>query len=154
MIKPRLSMQIFTCVECRSEFRTARTHVMGKAIDAWWAGRGSRCTACLDKAAKTQPSYSTIEEEFWHFHKINFFVYDALVTEGRKLLARGHTRLGIGMLYERLRWQVFMETVDDDYDFKLPNNYRSHYARLIMKQEPDFAGVFQLAELRSTRRAT
>jgi hypothetical protein len=29
-------------------------------------------------------------------------------------------------------------------DFKLNNNYRAHYARLIMHQEPDLDGIFEL----------
>lgn len=31
-----------------------------------------------------------------------------------------------------------------DPDFKLNNSYRAYYARLIMAQEPDLAGLFAL----------
>ncbi len=151
-----------------------RTHYMGKPITDWWAGRGRRCSRCIASPVPKPrpqmilvspppapptpppppvpaPTLGRIEEQFEVFHENNPHVYEALVREGRSLLARGHRKLGISMLYERLRWQVYMETHDDEHDFKLPNNYRSYYARLIMRQEPDFEGVFALAELRSTR---
>ena len=38
-------------------------------------------------------------------------------------------------------------TTDEHSGFKLNNNYRSRYARLIMEQEADLEGVFQIREL-------
>ena len=85
------------------------------------------------------------ERRFQTFHTENPQVYRALVALARKAVRRGHRRIGIGMLYEVLRWQTMLATTDPD--FKLNNNYRSRYARLIMAQEPDLAGVFELREL-------
>lgn len=91
----------------------------------------------------------TIAEQFAIFHDINPHVYDNLVRMARDLVARGHQRVGVGMLFEVLRWSS-MRT--DSEAWKLNNNYRSHYARLIMATEDDLAGVFETRELREEAR--
>ena len=61
---------------------------------------------------------------------------------------RGVTQYGIGGLFEVLRWQRRMETVDPASDYKLNNNYRSFYARLLMEREPELRDFFELRSLR------
>jgi hypothetical protein len=90
---------------------------------------------------------SRLDREFYDFHAKNPAVYRKLVELARQAKASGRTRVGIGMLYEVVRWHVFLITTDDEY--KLNNNHRSRYARLIMEQEPDLAGIFELRELHS-----
>lgn len=87
-----------------------------------------------------------LEREWRAFHAANPQVYAALVREARVLLARGHKRLGVGMLWEVLRWQRMLHTTDPA-GWKLNNNHRSRYARLMMEQEPDLRGVFETREL-------
>lgn len=89
----------------------------------------------------------SIEDNFREFHHHNPWVYDALVTLARDEHHRGADSIGIGMLYEVLRWQYRRATRDHGSDFKLNNNYRSRYARLIMDQEPDLVDVFQTREI-------
>lgn len=94
---------------------------------------------------------STIEDDFWRFHRENPHVYVRLVELARTWRRRrGSRRLGIGMLFEVLRWEVAMRTTGED--FKLNNNYRSYYARLIMQREPDLAGVFDTRRLHAQER--
>lgn len=95
------------------------------------------------------PQPGTIEEAFLEFHTANPWVYDALVKLARDLLERGHNRCGIGMLFEVLRWQWARSTTDPSSEFKLNNNYRSRYARLIMEREPDLAEAFEVRGLRA-----
>ena len=85
----------------------------------------------------------TIDRQFRVFHARNPWVYTELVAMTRDLVSRGHTRVGIGMLFEVLRWQTMRATTDPASDFRLNNNYRSRYARLIMDTCPDLAGVFE-----------
>jgi hypothetical protein len=92
-------------------------------------------------------SQPTIAEMFAEFHRINPHVYDALVKLARQSLVRGK-RTGIGALFEVLRWQWVIETGSVD-EFRLNNNMRSRYARLIMAQEPDLEGFFDIRELRA-----
>ena len=81
--------------------------------------------------------------KFEDFHAANPNVYDVLVALARQwITATGRNKLGIGALYERARWEIALATGDPDY--KLNNNFRAFYARLIMRQEADLAGLFDL----------
>lgn len=86
-------------------------------------------------------------QRFENFHAANPHVYTALVALARRLKNRGHQRIGMGMLFEVLRWQWMMGTDDPHSEYRLNNNYRSRYARLIMQQEPDLADVFETRRL-------
>jgi len=90
---------------------------------------------------------SSIEEQFKDFHGANSHVYIELVRMARQLRENGQVAFGIGCLWEVLRWRAAMETDDPSTDFKLNNNYRSRYARLIMAQEPDLDGFFSIRTL-------
>ena len=90
---------------------------------------------------------SKIEQAFLQFHADNPLVYDELVALAKDLRSRQYDTLGIGMLFEVLRWRRMKLVAGNDYDFKLNNNYRAYYARLIMEREPDLAGVFNTREL-------
>lgn len=90
----------------------------------------------------------TIEQDFWTFHAANPHVYRRLVVLARELVGRGHTKLGIGMLFEVLRWQSMLATALDHTGLLLNNSYRSYYAREIMRREPDLDGAFETRRLR------
>lgn len=92
------------------------------------------------------PPAGSIAADFAAFHEHNRWVYDALVTMAYRLRNSGHDRIGIGMLFEVLRWQWYT-TTSTLGDYKLNNNYRSRYARLIMECEPGLAGVFETRSL-------
>lgn len=87
----------------------------------------------------------TILEAFQRFHNENPQVYVELVKLSRRLTARGTERIGIGMLFEVLRYRHALRTRGDV--FQLNHNYRSYYARLIMLREPDLRGAFELRKL-------
>jgi len=84
----------------------------------------------------------TLDQQFEAFHAENPHVYEML----RRLsldAARLGRRVGIGMLFEVLRWQNAMTTTDEASEFKLNNNYRAFYARLLMEREPELDGYFE-----------
>lgn len=89
----------------------------------------------------------TIDADFLAFHSANPHIYDALVSLARRAKAAGRRKAGIGMLWEVLRWDIFIRTTGTEY--KLNNNYRSRYARLIMHREPDLADFFETRVLTS-----
>ena len=89
-----------------------------------------------------------IDVSFAEFHTENPHVYDELVAMARKARAAGHKVIGIGMLWEVLRWNHLFTTTTDRQGFKLNNDLRSRYAREIMAREPDLDGIFNLRELR------
>ena len=94
-----------------------------------------------------EPHPDSLEAAFDEFHRRNPWVYDALVRLARDLRSRGRERVGIGMLFEVLRWQWALATTDASSDFRLNNNYRSRYARLIMDNEADLDGMFETRKL-------
>jgi hypothetical protein len=91
----------------------------------------------------TQSFDQTIADRFEDFHKANPHVYSTLVWLAKQWRRRtGGRKLGIKTLYERTRWELSLDT--NDPDFKLNNNFTAFYARLIMLNEPDLAGMFDL----------
>ena len=89
-----------------------------------------------------------IEIDFWAFHRSNPQVYMELRDLARRLRNAGRRRHGIAALFEVLRYNRALTTVGDD--FELNNNYRALYARLLMKNEPELAGFFELRKRQPT----
>lgn len=87
-----------------------------------------------------------IQKAFEKFHADNPYVYRTLVDLAKTAKANGHKRVGIGLLWERMRWYYTMEN-KGGIKFRLNNNFRSRYARIIMQNEPSLAGFFNTREL-------
>jgi len=96
------------------------------------------------KTADLRIGDDEIARRFWVFHRSEPAVYRELVWLARRLKRRGYKRGGIGMLWETMRYNRALQTGAED--FKLNNNYRAPYARLIMSREKDLLGFFQLRE--------
>ena len=92
-------------------------------------------------------SGSTIDEQFANFHKMNPHVYEVIKMLALRTKRAGRNQYGIAGLFEVLRWTHTIETHGDD--FKLNNNYRALYARLLMKNEPELNGFFKLRKRQS-----
>lgn len=87
---------------------------------------------------------SPIAKRFRLFHAANPDVYSSLVSLARQFREKNKERkIGIKMLYEVLRWNYYL-TTDTDEEYRLTNDFTAPYARLIMDQEPDLAGAFQI----------
>ncbi len=89
---------------------------------------------------------------FEEFHSNNPHVYERLVGMTSGLLDRGRKRVGIGMLFEVLRWEHHMDTLTDE-PFKLNNNYRAYYVRMIEARNPQWRGVFSKRTSESDKRS-
>ena len=87
-----------------------------------------------------------LEQQFWQFHYAHPEVFTTLVHFAREWRQRrGPDAIcGVCALYERARWEMSFETLDDDPPPKLPNNHKPYYARLIMAREPELDGIFNL----------
>lgn len=88
------------------------------------------------------PPELTPPEKFESFHNANPGVYCVLVELTRQAQRSGRTKVGIKALFERARWELSIAT--DETAPKLNNDYTAYYARLIMRQEPDLAGIFEV----------
>ena len=92
------------------------------------------------------PQQDTIQHRFEKFHEANPHIYARLVEAARRLKAAGKTKIGIGHLVEDcIRWAE--ERTNTGETWKISNDYRSRYARLIMRQEPDLNGIFEIRQL-------
>lgn len=97
-----------------------------------------------------------LERRFWRFHRACPEVYAELVRLARQLHRRGFARYGIGSLWEVLRWRRDIRLGAEERAgtggvelFRINNDYRSRYARLIMLKEPDLRGFFELRMLKT-----
>ncbi len=98
---------------------------------------------------RTLPLFGrSIQERFEEFHRANPAVYALLVRFAREAHAAGARGVGIGALWERLRWHVAVEVRSGD-GYRLNNDYRSRYARLIAGEHPELAGLFETRKLRA-----
>ena len=95
-----------------------------------------------------QPKGQTIRQAWEEFDRANPQIYRELVRLARVWVdKRPDHRLGIKMLFERLRWDLAIKTTGEP--LKLNNNYHALYARKIMAQEPDLADLFETRRLRN-----
>jgi hypothetical protein len=91
----------------------------------------------------------TTQEAFEEFHAKNPHVYVALVRLTRVAVRNGRKVVGMQSCVERLRWDYFTQTTHHEDEFKINNNFASRYARLIMANEPDLAGIYKTRKLKA-----
>jgi hypothetical protein len=82
-----------------------------------------------------------LKAEFEAFHADNPHVFTMLADIALDARSRRKTRWGIAALFERLRWISEFETSGDLY--KLNNNHRAFYARLLMATYPELDKFFE-----------
>jgi hypothetical protein len=85
--------------------------------------------------------------KFAKFHRENPHVYRHLRDYARKLMAQGYKRWSIAGLFEVLRYGMAIQTVTNDR-FRLSNDYKPLYARMLMLNEDDLDGFFILKKLK------
>lgn len=123
----------------------SRDEVERRLADFAWGTIGERqaLSTALDL-------YTRLEQAFLKFHTENPRVYALLTKLARQAQGRGFDNYGIGALFEVARWQTNVETEEAD-GFKLNNNHRAYYARLIEEQEPDLAGFFRMRAVKGEK---
>ena len=89
----------------------------------------------------------SIQERFERFHAENPDVYRRLRALVLDDVRRGIPVAGIDFYVNVLRWKIRIETRGDEW--KINNNFRSRYARLLMEQEPELRGKFETRTLQS-----
>jgi hypothetical protein len=89
----------------------------------------------------------SIQQKFEAFHRLNPWVLSQLEQMTAECAAKGWRQIGIGMLFELLRWRYGQATQGDT--FRLNNSYRSRYVRLLIKQHPEWAHLYEVRALRA-----
>jgi hypothetical protein len=86
----------------------------------------------------------TTPERFELFHAANPHVYHTLVKLSRRFIdSTGQRRLAIQRVVEIARWDMQIATRGAE-EFVINNSFTPYYARLIMLQEPDLTGVYEI----------
>jgi hypothetical protein len=89
-----------------------------------------------------------IDERFVAFHRANPQVYRRLRDLAMQAVTRRPgVRLSIAMLFEVLRYETLVVLRTDH--FKLNNDFRSRYVRMLEEREPELAGRFETRRIRS-----
>lgn len=89
-----------------------------------------------------------LTDRFRAFHQKNPHVYTRLEELVAEAVTGGHKRIGVGALFERLRYSERTETNGDHY--RLNNDYRADYVRLLVARHPEWADVFELRERKAS----
>lgn len=88
----------------------------------------------------------SIADQFAKFHDEHPDVYEQLSSLAHEMRDRGFHHYGIATLFEVVRHHRHTSG-KDDAGFKLNNNFRSHYARLLMEREHALKGMFHTRTL-------
>ncbi|ANP53666.1 hypothetical protein J2Z21_009351 [Streptomyces griseochromogenes] len=103
----------------------------------------------LPIAAIRQPDHPagklSIQERFEAFHQLNPWILRHLEALTADCVERGLTRIGIGMLFEVLRWQYGIATQGEPW--KLNNDFRSRYVRLLLELHPEWSSLFETRKI-------
>ncbi|MFD7639595.1 hypothetical protein ACFV4P_02985 [Kitasatospora sp. NPDC059795] len=91
----------------------------------------------------------TIQERFEQFHALNGWVLADLERLTAECIDAKFTKVSLGMLFELVRYSYGRATLSADDDFRLNNDYRSRYARLLIEQHPEWAPYFEVRALRA-----
>lgn len=82
------------------------------------------------------------EERFRRFHAQHPEVYEWLRDKALALKRHGREHYGLRALWEVLRFHTAMGDLGGDY--RLNDHFPPFYARLLMQQEPELRGFFEV----------
>jgi len=88
-----------------------------------------------------------LEAKFWEYHAENPHVYLAFKRAALELLGAGVQHYGAGAIFEYLRFETAVRASGDT--FKLNNNYRSRYSRLLAEEDARFVDFFEFRTLKT-----
>jgi len=120
-----------------------RLQVSGKLKITRNTARGIKLTE--KKGVNQMTDWQT---KFNEFHSNNPHIFDELVKLALALKERGHNQYSIQGLFEVLRYRKAIKTADSHSQYKLNNNYKPYYARMIMQRFAFFKGFFELREMK------
>lgn len=90
-------------------------------------------------------------EIWWEFHKSNPRVFDLFKTITFRGINKGKKRMSATLVVNVIRWEHFLETTDQkDGGFKINNNFVPYYARLFMRDFPQYSKLFSTRTLTSS----
>ena len=91
-----------------------------------------------------------LEQEFLDFHAANPHIWVLFKAFTQKAQESGRKHYSGNAIFERIRWHMAVETVDDS-GFKLNNNHKSYYVRMYQAAYPNRANFFRTRSLKVER---
>ncbi|MDY0811432.1 hypothetical protein [Kitasatospora purpeofusca] len=95
-----------------------------------------------------EPRHGTIQERFEQFHDLNPWVLAELERLTAECIEARFSKISLGMLFELVRYSYGRATLSAD-DFRLNNDFRSRYARLLIERHPEWAPHIEVRALRT-----
>jgi len=88
----------------------------------------------------------SLKQEFFDFHKVNPNVYAVFERFSLEAAESGIKKTSAWLIVNRIRWEVEIKTYGDEY--KIQNGYIQYYARLFMKNHPQYFGFFDTKKIK------
>lgn len=104
--------------------------------------------AATTSTADETPAKEDLDAKFHRDRRERPEVYEELKRLALQAVRAGRRRLGIQMLAEVARWNSMFITADGE-PYKINNSLLSRYARALMANESELAGVFEVRALHS-----
>ena len=84
--------------------------------------------------------------KFEKYHEENPHVYEWFKYFAYEAVRSGHTKLSAWLVMNRVRWETSIKTRNDD-GFKISNNHIAYYARLFMREHPQYGDFFRVKRM-------
>jgi hypothetical protein len=89
----------------------------------------------------------TLREAAAKFHLENPHIYALFDRFVRELIRAGRLRYSSRAVFERIRWHMAVETSDPH--FKLNDHHTPYYARMWMRENPEYPDFFEIRILKA-----
>jgi len=89
----------------------------------------------------------SIRDGFTKFHKENPHIYTAFKNQAMIAISAGRKKMSSKLIINWIRWNEYLKT--SDKNFKINDAYQSYYARLFVKDHPEYESVFEFRKLRN-----
>ncbi|GJM43455.1 MAG: hypothetical protein DHS20C21_02970 [Gemmatimonadota bacterium] len=91
---------------------------------------------------------SDVEFAFERFHAANPHVYELFCRFAFDVVEAGHRRFSARTIWERMRWELRVQTRRRTGELKLNDHYPPYYARKFMADHPECEGLFSLRRVK------
>lgn len=95
-----------------------------------------------------QANGKSIQQSFKEFNDDNPKVYELFKGYAFEAINKEKKKISSKMIINRIRWEVYMDTTEDT-GYRINDAYTAHYARLFIKDYPQYEEMFEFRRIRS-----
>ena len=119
------------------------TQIHGEQLDSRGLALTSRAEQLdLIRRPPESPSHEQRRQAWERFHAANPHVFDLFERFALEAAAKGAGRIGGRLIWERLRWELQVETQGEDW--RLNDHHVPFCCRLFISRHPEHRRLFQL----------